>query len=153
MSSLLGMSNSAGTMCREDLFLPALFKTGLESEETMKEQMKDQTLPANDSAGRTNLSAGQLMQEAERQSQALKMIGRWRTIGFVVAAVGAVLLYNGLTGATRSIPLTAFGTVIVVIGMAAAILCDMGIRNGRRNVEKILDAAQDRSSQRAPKDT
>jgi len=92
------------------------------------------------------------MQEAKRQSQALKMISRWRTIGFVAAAVGAVLLYSGLTGAGRSIPLIAFGTVIVAAGMAAAILCDMGIRNGRRNVEKILDAAQGGSSHGAPED-
>ena len=122
--------------------------------------MKDQNLSANDSAAdskvntssRTALSAGELMQEAKRQSQALKMIGRWRTIGFVAAAVGAVLLYNGLTGADRSIPLIALGTVIVAVGMAAAILCDMGIRNGRRNVEKILDAAQGGSSHGAPED-
>jgi hypothetical protein len=45
--------------------------------------------------------------------------------------------------------LIAIGTVIVAAGMAAAILCDMGIRNGRRNVEKILDAAQRESSQKA----
>jgi hypothetical protein len=122
--------------------------------------MKDQNLSANDSAAdskvntssRTALSAGELMQEAKRQSQALKMISRWRTIGFVAAAVGAVLLYSGLTGAGRSIPLIAFGTVIVAAGMAAAILCDMGIRNGRRNVEKILDAAQGGSSHGAPED-
>ena len=122
----------------------------------MEEQMKDQNLSANDSAvdsaAGAGLSAGQLMQEAKRQSEALKMIGRWRTIGFVVAAVGAVLLYNGLTGVGRSIPLIVLGTVVVAVGMAAAILCDMGIRNGRRNVEKILDAAQGESSQRAPKD-
>ena len=122
----------------------------------MEEQMKDQNLSANDSAvdsaAGAGLSAGQLMQEAKRQSEALKMISRWRTIGFVVAAVGAVLLYNGLTGAGRSIPLIVLGTVVVAVGMAAAILCDMGIRNGRRNVEKILDAAQGESSQRAPKD-
>lgn len=122
----------------------------------MKEQMKEQILSANDSAENPPvsrlLSASQLMQEAKRQSEALKMIGRWRTIGFVAAAVGAVLLYNGLTGAVKNIPLIAFGTVIVVIGMAAAILCDMGIRNGRRNVEKILDAAQGGSSQKNPED-
>ena len=122
--------------------------------------MKDQNLSANDSAAdstvhssaRTALSAGELMQEAKRQSRAPKMISRWRTIGFVAAAVGAVLLYSGLTGAGRSIPLIAFGTVIVAAGMAAAILCDMGIRNGRRNVEKILDAAQGGSSHGAPED-
>ena len=122
--------------------------------------MKDQNLSANDSAAdskvntsaRTALSAGELMQEAKRQSQALKMISRWRTIGFVAAAVGAVLLYSGLTGAGRNIPLIALGTVIVAAGMAAAILCDMGIRNGRRNVEKILDAAQGGSSHGAPED-
>ena len=114
-----------------------IFKNGLESEETMKDQMTEHTLSTADSAGRTGLSAGQLMQEAKQQSQALKTIGRWRT------------LYNGLTGAGRSIPLIAIGTVIVAAGMAAAILCDMGIRNGRRNVEKILDAAQRESSQKA----
>ena len=122
--------------------------------------MKDQNLSANDSAAdskvntssRTALSAGELMQEAKRQSQALKMISRWRTIGFVAAAVGAVLLYSGLTGAGRSIPLIAFGTVIVAAGMAAAILCDMGIRNGRRNVEKMRDAAQGGASHGAPED-
>ena len=129
-----------------------IYKTGHESEETMKDQMTEHTLSTVDSAGCTGLSAGQLMQEAKQQSQALKTIGRWRTIGFVVAAVGAVLLYNGLTGAGRSIPLIAIGTVIVAAGMAAAILCDMGIRNGRRNVEKILDAAQGGSSQRASED-
>ena len=135
-------------MCREDFqSFRHCFQTGLESEETMEEKMKDQNLSAIDSAADSavhsavnpTLSAGQLMQEAKRQSQALKMIGRWRTIGFVAAAVGAVLLYNGLTGAGRSIPLIALGTVIVAVGMAAAILCDMGIRNGRRNVEKILE--------------
>jgi hypothetical protein len=130
-----------------------IFKNGLESEETMKDQMTEHSLSKADSAGRTGLSAGQLMQEAKQQSQALKTIGRWRTIGFVVAAVGAVLLYNGLTGAGRSIPLIAIGTVIVAAGMAAAILCDMGIRNGRRNVEKILDAAQRESSQKARENT
>ena len=118
----------------------------------MKDQMTEHSLSKADSADCTGLSAGQLMQEAKQQSQALKTIGRWRTIGFVVAAVGAVLLYNGLTGAGRSIPLIAFGTVVVAVGMAAAILCDMGIRNGRRNVEKILDAAQRGSSQRASED-
>ena len=82
----------------------------------------------------------------------LKMFDRTPRSGFVAAAVGAVLLYSGLTGAGRSIPLIAFGTVIVAAGMAAAILCDMGIRNGRRNVEKILDAAQGGSSQRASED-
>ena len=119
----------------------------------MEEQMKEQTPSlSKNTTGRTTLSSSQLMQEAKRQSEALKMIGRWRTIGFVAAAVGAVLLYNGLTGASRNISLIVLGTVIVAIGMTAAILCDMGIRNGRRNVEKILDAAQGGSSQRAPKD-
>ena len=112
--------------------------------------MKEQTPSlSKNTTGRTTLSSSQLMQEAKRQSEALKMIGRWRTIGFVVAAVGAVLLYNGLTEASRNISLIVLGTVIV---MTAAILCDMGIRNGRRNVEKILDAAQGGSSQRAHKD-
>ena len=41
-----------------------------------------------------------------------------------------------------STPLIAVGAVITALGLAAAVLCDMGIRNGRKNVEKILDAAE-----------
>jgi hypothetical protein len=110
--------------------------------------MTDQLQSVKNPAGGRRLSAAELRQEAKRQSQALKMIGRWRAIGFIVSTVGAVLIYNGISGTGRNFPLTAAGAVIAIAGLAVAVLCDMGIRNGRRNVEKILEAAQDTSVRR-----
>lgn len=104
--------------------------------------MKEQNTSVNGSAYGRKISSGELLQEAKRQSEALKMIGRWRTIGFVVSAIGAVLLYGGITRAQNNIPLMAAGAVIAAAGLIAAIVCDLGIRNGRRNVEKILQAAE-----------
>lgn len=115
----------------------------------MEEHKKDQSGPVQNPAGGRKLSSGELMQEAERQAQALKMIGRWRTIGFVVSAVGAVLLYSAVARAGGSLPLTAVGVLVMAAGLFAAVLCDLGIRNGRRNVEKILDAAQKGSKNKA----
>lgn len=83
-----------------------------------------------------------LLEEARRQSQALKSISRWRSAAFIIAAVGAVLIYGGVVRESLRTPLIAAGAVITALGLAAAILCDMGIRNGRKNVEKILDAAE-----------
>lgn len=104
--------------------------------------MNDRPQSVKDPEGIRKFTPAELTQEAKRQSQALRMIGRWRTIGFVVSAVGAALLYGGIARDGRSIPLIAAGAVIAAAGLAAAILCDLGIRNGRRNVEKILEAAQ-----------
>lgn len=83
-----------------------------------------------------------LLEEAKRQSEALKTISRWRSIAFTAAAVGAALIYGGVVRPDMRIVLVAVGAVVVALGLAAAVLCDMGIRNGRKNVEKILNAAE-----------
>lgn len=86
-------------------------------------------------------SRAALVEEAKKQSAALKTIGKWRRWAMVIAGIGAVLIYGGLTHSPQWVPLTVVGAAVTILGLMAAIACDMGIRNGRKNVEKILDAA------------
>ena len=88
------------------------------------------------------MSAKELIEEAKRQSEALKTISKWRAAGFVLAAAGAALIYGGLHRTTLRVPVLAAGGIMAAAGLAAAVLCDLGIRNGRKNIEKILEAAE-----------
>lgn len=88
------------------------------------------------------MSAKELIEEAKRQSEALKTISKWRATGFVLAAAGAALLYGGLHRSTLRIPFLAAGGIMAAAGLAVAVLCDLGIRNGRKNIEHILEAAE-----------
>ena len=118
-----------------------------ESKQDLRENGKRPASESNQDRGeKRKLSATELIEEAKRQSTALKMIGRWRTIGFIISAVGALLLYRGVSAGGGNMVLTVVGLVIAAGGLTAAVLCDLGIRNGRRNVEKILKAAQDKTS-------
>lgn len=118
-----------------------------ESKQDLRENGKRPASESNQDRGeKRKLSATELIEEAKRQSTALKMIGRWRTIGFIISAVGALLLYRGVSAGGGNLVLTVVGLVIAAGGLTAAVLCDLGIRNGRRNVEKILKAAQDKTS-------
>ena len=105
----------------------------------MRGHMPDQSVKSNPD------SPSMLLEEARRQSEALKSISRWRSTAFIIAAVGAALIYGGVVREALRTPLIAVGSVITALAIAAAIFCDMGIRNGRKNVEKILDAAEKNS--------
>ena len=99
--------------------------------------------PMPDPSAKSNTESRQmLIEEARKQSEALRSISRWRSIAFIIAAVGAALIYGGVVRSAMRTPLIAIGAVITALGLAAAVVCDMGIRNGRKNVEKILDAAE-----------
>ena len=67
------------------------------------------------------MSAKELIEEAKRQSEALKTISKWRAAGFVLAAAGAALLYGGLHRSTLRIPFLAAGGI-----MAAAVISGSG---------------------------
>ena len=81
-----------------------------------------------------------LSKEAELQLAALKIINRWKTIALVLSAMGVALTYAGLAGTAPNLPLSILGIASILIGAAGAIVLNLGLRNGRRNVEKMLDA-------------
>ena len=89
------------------------------------------------------LSKKELLEEAKKQSEALERISRWRTYSMVLSALGVAVAYMGFTGSAKHhIAIGAAGIVVLLIGMAFAIVCNLGIRTGRENVERILNAAE-----------
>lgn len=81
-----------------------------------------------------------MSKEAEMQMEALRKIHRWRTIALAVSAVGVALVYGGFAGTAENLFLGICGIAFMAAGMACAIILNLGLKNGRRNVEKILDA-------------
>ena len=89
------------------------------------------------------LSKKELLEEAKKQSEALERISRWRTYSMVLSAIGVVVAYMGFTGSAKyHIAIGAAGAAVILIGMAFAIICNLGIRTARENVERILNAAE-----------
>lgn len=79
-----------------------------------------------------------LSQEAEMQLTALKRINRWKNTALILSAAGVAIAYNGLAGG-RNLILGILGIILIVVGALCAIILNLGLKNGRRNVEKIID--------------
>ena len=88
------------------------------------------------------LTKQELLEEAKKQSEALARISRWRTYSMVLAAIGVAVVYMGFTGNQHKVAIGVTGIVLIVAGTAFAIICNLGIRTGRDNVERILNAAE-----------
>ena len=88
------------------------------------------------------LTKAQLLDEARKQKRALALMGRWRNWLFVLTTCFAVLTAFGLR---QSGPLFALGVacaVLTALCFLAALLVNLSIRNGHRNVERLLEALQ-----------
>ena len=92
-------------------------------------------------------SKKELLDEAKKQSEALARISRWRTYSMVLSAIGVAVAYMGFTGNSYRIPIGVTGIVLIVLGVAFAVVCNLGIRTGRENVERILNAAEKKQAQ------
>lgn len=79
-----------------------------------------------------------LVKEAEMQIKALKRIERWMKIAFFVSVIGVALLYAGIAGTEKRIFLDILGIILIVIGAICVVVLNLGLKNGRRNVEKIV---------------
>ncbi len=78
--------------------------------------------------------------EAQMQLNALKKINLWKNIAIAVSTLGVAAVYAGIAGNGRSLFLSVPGVIIIVFGVSAALVLNLGIRNGRKNVEKMLAA-------------
>ena len=81
----------------------------------------------------------QLSQEASLQMKALDQISRWKTAALAISAVGVALVYAGFSGIQRNLFLGIPGILLIFAGVGSAVVLNLGLRNGRRNVEKILN--------------
>ena len=75
-----------------------------------------------------NLEKKLLSQEAAMQLAALKKINVWKNIAITISTIGVAVTYAG-----------AAGVIIILLGFASAAILVTGLKNGRRNVGKILD--------------
>ena len=83
-----------------------------------------------------------MMTEAEMQLKALKKINKWKLYAIALSTIGVALTYAGMAGDTHHLGLGIPGIILIVVSIAAAFLLNLGLRNGRRNVEKILNAVE-----------
>ena len=66
----------------------------------------------------------QLLEEARQQKEALAQLGGWQRNAMLASSCGAA------------------GVLLTLAGILCAALIGLGIRNGRRNVERLLKAAE-----------
>ncbi|MDE7171487.1 MAG: hypothetical protein K2O11_06385 [Oscillospiraceae bacterium] len=86
------------------------------------------------------LTREQAIDEARRQKEALTTIGNWRRVLFLVTSVFVVLAAFGLQGSGVIFGLGIAAAVIAAISCLAMFIVNLSIRNGHRNVERILDS-------------
>lgn len=86
------------------------------------------------------LNREQALDEARRQKEALAQIGSWRRFLFLLAAsLAAAAVFGLMAGGGFFVP----GVIAAAAAAASFLLTcvvDLSIRNGRRNVERILES-------------
>lgn len=82
-----------------------------------------------------------LIREAKMQTEALQRIGVWRRLALSVMAIGGLVAYTGFVS-EPNILRGVFGIGIAVISGVISFLIRVGKKNGKKNVEKILKAAE-----------
>ena len=86
------------------------------------------------------LTKKQAIEEAKLQKKALNTMGVWRMVLFSLTTCMAVLAYFGIqTGAGWFVP-GVIAAVLAGISLLLAFIVNLSIRNGHRNVEKILES-------------
>lgn len=83
-----------------------------------------------------------LLREAQQQKDALERLSHWMRNAMLLSSCSAVLAWWGLTGFGLRFACGVTGTALAIVGAVCAAIIGLGIRNGRRNVRRILCAAE-----------
>lgn len=87
------------------------------------------------------LSRELALDEARKQKEALAELGSWRRCLFLLAAsVSALAVFGFHTKGWLALGIAA--AIAAAVSLGLTFLVDLSIRNGRRNVEKILNSLQ-----------
>lgn len=86
------------------------------------------------------LTKRQALDEARRQKEALARIGAWRRNLFLCASLFLVLAVYGLRGSGALFALGVCGAALTIASVLSMLVVNLSIRNGRRNVERILES-------------
>ena len=79
-----------------------------------------------------------IKKEAEMQIKALKQIKSWIKIAIFISTAGVAVTYAGFFGAENNLFLGIPGILLIIIGTLLAAVMNLGVKNGKRNVEKML---------------
>lgn len=79
-----------------------------------------------------------LAMEAKMQMTALKKINVWKKIAMIISAIGVAVAYAGMSGTPSHLFLGILGIFLIIVGFVAAAVLNLGLKNGRRNVEKMI---------------
>lgn len=82
--------------------------------------------------------------EAQMQIEALRKINLWKNTAIAVSSLGVAAAYAGLAGTSRNLFLGVPGVMLLLLGLGSALILNLGLRNGRRNVEKMLDVLKEK---------
>ena len=88
------------------------------------------------------LTKAQLLDEARKQKRALSVMGRWRNWLFILTTCFGVLAACGLRQSGVLFALGVTCVVLTVLCFLALLLVNLSIRNGHRNVERLLEALE-----------
>jgi hypothetical protein len=88
------------------------------------------------------LTKAQLLDEAQKQKKALATMGRWRNWLFALTTSLAVVAFFGLRNGGAAFAVGVVAVVLAAVSFVLLLLVNLSIRNGHRNVERILDSIQ-----------
>lgn len=80
-----------------------------------------------------------LLIEANMQIKALKKISEWKKMAMLISAIGVAVCYAGIAGTPSRIFLVILGILLTFVGAASAVVMNLGLKNGRQNVEKMIN--------------
>ncbi len=84
------------------------------------------------------LEKDSLLAEAKMQIKALKKINEWKRLAIIVSTIGIAIAYAGIAGTPSHLFLGILGIFLTLVGAGAAVVTNLGLKNGRRNVEKMI---------------
>ena len=85
------------------------------------------------------LEKDHLFIETNMQIKALRKISAWKRIAMLISAIGVAVAYAGIAGSPSRPFLGILGILLTFVGAAAAVIMNLGLKNGRRNVEKMIN--------------
>ena len=83
-----------------------------------------------------------LSKEAGMQIAALKKIRVWRTVAIALSTLGVAAVYANMAGESGNLVCGILGISLIVVSIVCAAVLNLGLKNGRRNVEKILNVLE-----------
>lgn len=76
------------------------------------------------------------IQEIEYQTRMINNLQKWLRIILLISSLGVLFIYIF----TKNTPLKIFGIVLLVISIILGMFVGLAIYNGRKNVNKVIDA-------------